>query len=50
MLRAPGVEGGRRIEGLHIMDGAPTVLSLLGVPVPDEMEGKSIFDTLRGGV
>jgi predicted AlkP superfamily phosphohydrolase/phosphomutase len=47
MLKGPGIEGGRKLEGLHIMDGAPTVLSLLGVPVPDDMEGKSVLEKLK---
>ena len=50
IMRAPGIDGGKKLDGLHIMDGAPTVLSLLGVPVPPEMEGKSIYDMLKGGV
>ncbi len=40
---APGrAEAGRR-EGLHLMDVAPTVLELLEVPIPGEMEGKKIY-------
>lgn len=49
IMKAPGIEGGKKLEGLHIMDGAPTVLSLLGVPIPPDMEGKSIADMLKGG-
>jgi predicted AlkP superfamily phosphohydrolase/phosphomutase len=30
------------IAGLHIMDCAPTILNLLGVPIPEDMEGKVI--------
>jgi len=40
---APGrAESGRR-QGLHLMDVAPTVLELLDVPIPAEMEGKKIY-------
>jgi predicted AlkP superfamily phosphohydrolase/phosphomutase len=49
MMKAPGVEGGRRLEGLRIYDGAPTILSLFGLPVPAEMEGTSILDKAKGG-
>jgi len=49
IMKAPGVEAMGRVEGLHIMDGAPTVLSLLDIPVPDDMEGKSIVDIVKGG-
>ena len=34
--------GGRKMEGLDILDVAPTVLSLLGQPVPADMEGRAI--------
>ncbi len=37
----PGVKSGN-IENGHILDLAPTILALLGRPVPDEMEGKVI--------
>ena len=46
MMKGPGIPGGKKLEGLHIMDGAPTVLSLLGVPVPGDMEGKSVLDKI----
>lgn len=38
VLRAPGVRPGRR-EGTRIFDVAPTILTLLGEPVPDDLEG-----------
>ncbi len=31
--------GGQRLEGLQLMDVAPTVLDLMGVPVPPDMQG-----------
>jgi predicted AlkP superfamily phosphohydrolase/phosphomutase len=30
----------RRVDDLRLVDGAPTILSLMGLPVPDDMEGK----------
>lgn len=33
---------GRRIEGAQLMDVAPTVLELMGVPIPDYMQGNSL--------
>jgi len=33
---------GRRVEGLQLMDIAPTVLDLFGMPVPADMQGKVI--------
>lgn len=41
MLRpAGGMEQGRVLEGAKIVDVAPTVLDLLGLPIPGDMEGK----------
>jgi len=34
--------GGRTVEGLQLMDMAPTVLDLMGVPVPPDMQGKVV--------
>jgi predicted AlkP superfamily phosphohydrolase/phosphomutase len=34
--------GGRAMEGLELMDVAPTVLDLLNVPVPPDMQGRII--------
>jgi predicted AlkP superfamily phosphohydrolase/phosphomutase len=34
--------GGARLDGLQLMDVAPTLLNLQGLPVPKEMEGKVI--------
>ena len=40
--------GGKRLEGLHVMDVAPTILRFLDVDIPDSMEGKN-FSEKRGG-
>lgn len=34
--------GGRSVEGLQLMDVAPTILDLMGVPVPPDMQGKIV--------
>lgn len=34
--------GGGEIRGLHLMDVAPTILHLLSVEVPPDMQGKVI--------
>lgn len=34
--------GGQRVEGLQLMDVAPTVLDLMDVPVPRDMQGKAL--------
>ncbi|MFH1312165.1 MAG: alkaline phosphatase family protein [Candidatus Eisenbacteria bacterium] len=40
---------GRRTEPLSILDIAPTVLHLLGLPVPKQMDGKVAEEFLRDG-
>ena len=34
--------GGRRIDGLRIIDIAPMILQLFGLPVPGDMEGRPL--------
>jgi predicted AlkP superfamily phosphohydrolase/phosphomutase len=36
------IPGGRSVEGLSIVDVAPTILSLFGLPIPVDMEGKAL--------
>jgi predicted AlkP superfamily phosphohydrolase/phosphomutase len=46
LATGPGLKKGCRIEGVNIMDLAPTVLYILELPVPEDMDGKvlgSIF-------
>ncbi len=33
---------GRRLENVHLMDVAPTILDVMGLPVPSDMQGKII--------
>jgi predicted AlkP superfamily phosphohydrolase/phosphomutase len=42
IMRAPGLDGGRKAEGLQLVDCGPTVLKLLGQPVPAEMIGRAL--------
>jgi predicted AlkP superfamily phosphohydrolase/phosphomutase len=43
ILYDPGRDlGGRELTGLEIMDVAPTILDLMGLPVPRDMRGKVI--------
>jgi predicted AlkP superfamily phosphohydrolase/phosphomutase len=34
--------GGRRLDGPQLMDVAPTILDMMGLPVPSDMQGKVI--------
>ena len=45
-LAGPGIQPGQTIEGASILDVAPTVLALLGVPVPKEMDGRVMENCL----
>ena len=38
-----GLSEGRRLDGAQIVDVAPTVLQLLGLPIPMDMEGKALY-------
>src|SRR5207248_272157 len=39
LIAGPGIAVGRRLEGARLLDVCPTVLHLLGVPLPDDMDG-----------
>jgi hypothetical protein len=39
VAKGPGVETGARVEKASLLDVAPTVLWLLGLPVTDDMDG-----------
>ncbi|MEZ4671584.1 MAG: alkaline phosphatase family protein [Anaerolineae bacterium] len=40
--------GGRKLDGLHLMQIAPTVLRLFGLPVPDDMQRPAIEAVIGG--
>ena len=46
-IRAPGVEAGAELPRGDVLDLAPTVLKLLGVPVPDDLDGRSLLGETR---
>ncbi len=50
MIRCPGVgaTGSVRSEWTANIDNAPTVLDLVGLQIPAEMQGKSLLPILRG--
>ncbi len=45
LLSLPENLKGDRDDNHHLMDIAPTILDLLGVKIPDDMQGKSILGT-----
>ncbi len=47
MACGPGIRRDERVYGATLLDVAPTILGMLGLPVPDDMDGKvltQIFD------
>jgi arylsulfatase A-like enzyme len=48
LAEGPGVRSGLTVDGAHIMDVAPTILHVLGVPVPADMDGRVLVDVLEG--
>jgi predicted AlkP superfamily phosphohydrolase/phosphomutase/tetratricopeptide (TPR) repeat protein len=44
VLHGPGIRADERIEGATLLDIAPTALTLLGLPVGDDMEGKVLVN------
>ena len=49
LVRAPGVAAGTRLTGpAQLEDLLPTALALMGVPIPDGLDGLNLLDWLRG--
>lgn len=42
----PEIRQGEVVEGTHIQDLAPTILHLMGQPVPDDMDGRVLTEAL----
>ncbi|NNE08504.1 MAG: hypothetical protein HKN20_08080 [Gemmatimonadetes bacterium] len=49
LLAGPGVEPGDRKEASRDVDIAPTILYFLGLPVPEDTDGKVILDAITSG-
>jgi predicted AlkP superfamily phosphohydrolase/phosphomutase len=48
ILSGPGVKSGAQIEGARLVDLAPTVLSLLGLPASADMDGALLGEAFAG--
>ncbi len=44
IMKGTDVRRGVRVSNLSIMDVTPTILYYLGVPVPDDMDGRVLSD------
>ena len=49
ILRGPGIRRGVRLERASVFDVAPTILALLDLPVPLDMEGRVLWDAMTDG-
>jgi predicted AlkP superfamily phosphohydrolase/phosphomutase len=49
LLKGPGLKGGVRLEGARIVDLAPTLLHLLGLPAPTDMDGRVLSEAFEPG-
>ena len=47
VLHGPGILADQRIEGATLLDIAPTVLTLLGLPIGEDMEGKVLASVFK---
>lgn len=47
LLHGPDILVDERIEGATLLDIAPTVLTLLGLPIGDDMEGKPLVNAFQ---
>ena len=49
MARGSPFKRATRLQGAHIMDLTPTLLHLMGVDLPDSLDGKVLEDALEPG-
>ncbi len=47
LLYGPGIRRGHRLESSHVLDVFPTVLALLGLPVPEDAEGRVLNEAFE---
>ncbi|MFC1970286.1 alkaline phosphatase family protein [Chloroflexota bacterium] len=47
LAHGPHIKTGERIEGAHLIDIAPTVLHMMGLPVPQDMDGRVLKELFK---
>ncbi len=50
MAYGPDIRPGLRVEGAAIVDIAPTVLHLMGLPIPDDLDGRPLAEIAHGAI
>lgn len=48
MLSGPMIRRGHRLEGARLVDLAPTIYHLMGVPIPTDLDGNVLVEALDG--
>jgi predicted AlkP superfamily phosphohydrolase/phosphomutase len=46
ILNGPGITSGKKLEGASVVDVAPTLLYLMGLPLGQDMDGRLLTDAL----
>jgi len=49
LVSGPGAKQGYELPRAHIYDVSPTILRILGVPIPKDMDGITLDDTFKDG-
>jgi predicted AlkP superfamily phosphohydrolase/phosphomutase len=49
-MAGPGIPAIGELNGMTLLDIAPTILSLMELPVPEDMEGQSLLQMERGNI
>jgi arylsulfatase A-like enzyme len=49
IMKGKPVRKGGRIEGANIVDLAPTILYVLGLPIPQDMDGRPLREAFQEG-
>ena len=47
VLHGPGIRKDERVEGATLLDVAPTILTLLGLPIGEDMDGKPLVNAFE---
>ena len=47
IMEGPDIIEGQEIQGTEIIDLAPTILQIMGLPVPEDMDGRVLVDAFR---
>jgi hypothetical protein len=50
IISGPGVKAGTEIKDARIIDVAPTILAILGVPIPGYMDGSVLWEAFTGSI